>query len=507
MILPNIKLGENIMTKMALAVINERQEKIYNDIIKNEKLFSNEADESYADVTNYKDLIRIETWEEEWTNLGAEIKKISIKAVIWSEAIQIALKEHQNVYIPYFENPIYIDKPIVLRSNNTLKVHPKTEIRLRPYTNTCMIRNENIVSGKDGIVNSIPDENIEIQGGIWTTLANGQIGRNGNIRGNADQDASVYAAHGVILLHNVKKIKVSYLTIKESAAFGIHIGNGEGFLIENIYFIDNRRDGVHINGPAKNGIIRNIEGNTGDDIIAINAWDWKDYSISFGSITDILVENVSAYSNEIRLLAGEKKFDNGEKATCDIKRCIFKDISGVYNFKIYCQPNIEALLKGEIDRSEKVGNLEDIYFDGIDVKGPLKSGLHGVPVGGVFEICADIEKIAIKNLKLRYSDINDFVPVCIGPMSFTWKNDFVDGRVIEGENSEKWQELFDPDMNCNIKNMLLKNIFVNETGKLKKITNKDEIIKVKRQKINKDYPNTTPKGGSGKAEVSELLIV
>lgn len=495
------------MIKMALDVIDERQEKIYNDIIKNEKLFSNEADESYADVTNYKDLTRIEEWEEEWPNLGGEIKKIGIKAVIWSEAIQIALKEHQNVYIPYFENPIYIDKPIVLRSNHTLKVHPKTEIRLRPYTNTCMIRNENIVSGKDGILNSIPDENIEIQGGIWTTLANGQIGRNGNIRGNADQDASVYAAHGVILLHNVKKIKVSYLAIKESAAFGIHIGNCEGFLIKNINFIDNRRDGIHIDGPANNGIIRNIEGNTGDDIIALNSWDWKEYSVSFGSITDIIVENVKACSNEIRLLAGEKKFDNGEKAACDIKRCIFKDITGVYNFKIYCQPNIEALLKGEIDRSETVGYLEDIYFDGIELETAKMEGLHNIAVEGIFEICADIEKIAIKNLKLRYSDINDFVPVYIGPMSFTWKNDIVEGRVIECENSEKWHELFDPDMNCTIKNMLLKNIFVNENGKLKKITNKDEIIKVKSQKVNKDYPNTTPKGGIGKAEVSELLIV
>jgi len=85
-----------------------------------------------------------------------------------------------------------------------------------------------------------------------------------------------------------------------------------------------------VEGPASRGIIRNLRGITGDDVVALNAWDWKHYSITFGPIKNILVDGVAGAPqnghNAIRLLAGTKNFANGIHVDCDICNIIVRNI-------------------------------------------------------------------------------------------------------------------------------------------------------------------------------------
>src|SRR5205823_3187528 len=98
----------------------------------------------------------------------------------------------------------------------------------------------------------------------------------------------VPGTHGVILLHNVSKVSVRNVTVRQSRAFAVHLGNVRDFLVEGIRLDRHWRDGVHVNGPASNGVIRDVSGDSFDDTVAIAAWDWRNYAPSFGPIHNLL---------------------------------------------------------------------------------------------------------------------------------------------------------------------------------------------------------------------------
>ena len=76
--------------------------------------------------------------------------------------------------------------------------------------------------------------------------------------------------------------------------------------------------------------------------------------------------------------------------------------------------------------------------------------------------------------------------VSVGPISFTWKRHYPD-------EPEKWGELFSPDVVCEAKNITFDNITFNGA----KMTELSDIMSEVHLSINPDYPNTTPKGGTG----------
>ena len=68
------------------------------------------------------------------------------------------------------------------------------------------------------------------------------------------------------------------VTVRQSIAFGVHLANAHDFIVENITLEEHRRDGVHVNGPASDGLIRGVRGDSKDDDVALNAWEWKNYA-------------------------------------------------------------------------------------------------------------------------------------------------------------------------------------------------------------------------------------
>ncbi len=194
--------------------------------------------------------VRTGTWTETWPDKDGQLQTIEVTAELWTEAFQADLDAEGQLHIPAREKPYYLDGPIVLKSGQKLTADAKAEIRLKPGSNTCMVRNENIVGFADQPVpeDTQPDSDITIEGGIWTTLANGVKDNHGNQRGHSSKLKPVPGTHGVILLHNVRKVSVRNVTVRQSRPFAIHLGNIRDFTVDGLTL---DRHGAYI--AAKDG--------------------------------------------------------------------------------------------------------------------------------------------------------------------------------------------------------------------------------------------------------------
>jgi len=456
------------------------------------------------DVSKNKHLVVTESWEEVWPGEKGEEKTIRVTGENWTAAIKAAVAEHRAVYIPERTQPYYIDAPIVLKSGQRLSAGCGAQIRLKPGSNTCMVRNQNIVDGRKGavVLGANPDTDIIVEGGIWSTLATSRRQFNGNIVGRAGREERFSGTHGVILLQNVRGIVVRNVTIRQSRPFGIHIANASEFLVENINFEDHKRDGVHINGPTRYGIIRKIDGVTYDDRVALNGWEWMNCAESFGEISEVLVEDVTGPGNTdreksmlpdgtatIRLLGGTKIFPDGSRLACEVKNCVIRRTRNVFIFRLYDQPNLE---KGrDKDYADPIGHYENLFFSEINIPSPCPP---------VFQIAANADNVTIKNVKLGF-DISSgagshFKLVRIGPMSGTYKH--------KRNDPKSWVEIYSPDKDCTVRGLNISNVqTLMKTGEWITLGKEamDKLILVTSQKPNPDYPRTIPQGGTGQGRL------
>jgi len=421
-------------------------------------------------VTQYTALVREETWQQAWNPEIREIGQVhDVTGNVWSDAIERCLQENGAVFIPRFASPVYIDRPIVLTSGNRLIVHPETEIRLKVGSiGTCMVRSSHIILSKDRPLNLCEgaDQDILIEGGIWCDQNNEGRGRGGEY----DQAGSMPGSMATMILHNVERVAVRNMTFRDCSSFAVQIGNVLDFIIENILF-DDTADGIHVEGPAKMGVIRHLQGKTNDDIVALNAWDWYNASLTFGPITDILVEDVQmppAYTwSEIRLLPGTKVFTSGDSLDCDICRCIFRSIRGIHTFKMYDQPNIA---NPEKDFANPIGKMEDLFFSDIQVAGMKHSEYYDKSSDAVFDICTDIDGISIQDVWFDYipgeADMAPYL-VSVGPKSLIWRRiPSADSGsawrpAVEGEAAqEEFVQVFNPQANPEVKGLVISGVWI-----------------------------------------------
>lgn len=159
-----------------------------------------------------------------------------------------------------------------------------------------------------------PDTNITILGGTWDRGATTDgVGLDGM----------------AIRLRHIDGLRVSGLTCLTTGAVGG--GSGGSYFITgadltNYEFSDITfgprggsdrdwatsgagviSDGLHLNGPLRRGVIRDIFGNCGDDMVAVMAADWPTYGDVGGSIVDLDIENihsVGAWQRHVKLLGG-----------------------------------------------------------------------------------------------------------------------------------------------------------------------------------------------------------
>lgn len=411
---------------------------------------------------------------------------------IWTKAIQTALDEKKNVYIPYMGREIVIDGTIFMDSHTNLKVDEKQIIRLKEHTNVCMLRNRNMIPGGHAYTEQTdPDEYITVTGGIWASPDNDGL--------RMDNLGTIVGGFSEIAFSNVRYINVTNATFSHGTSYAVMISNCTNFYVDNIKFDDYKKDGIHIDGPAKFGIISNLDGiGLGDDMVAILAWDWFSSGITNGDIEDILVENIKGDNNEIRLLTGRKVYRNGKKKDCDIRRCVFENITGIYTYKMYYQPNCCNVIRGKyFDSAETVGKMDDIYYENITVPKIRNSGFNDIPVYGIFDILADCKNLNLKNIKMDHSleelDNKNIKLINVGPISATFK--YTDDK-------SKWGDFFEPDMCCFVEDINLENITFDDV----KVTDAKKLVKETHQSINPDYPNTLPEGGTGFGKIEKVNV-
>ena len=428
-------------------------------------------------------LVSTATWTESWPNADGQSQSREVKGEIWNDAIQTVLAKDNAVHLPKRDQPYYLDGPIILKSGQKLTAEADTEIRLKPGSNTCMVRNEHIVGFADRPVpeNTKPDTDITIEGGIWTTLANGVKDNNGNQRGSTSKQNPVTGTHGVILLHNVRHATVRNVTVRQSRPFAIHLGNIRDFTVDGLTLDRHGRDGVHVDGPASEGIIRNVSGDSHDDPVSLTAWDWKQYSASFGPIHHLTIEHITGAPDDkhgtdaIRLLPGVKRFSDGTTLDCPIHDITLRDITDIRDFKLYDQPNLEV--GRDKDFSIGIGTLKNIVFEKLTFNRP-----------GSIQVHANTDGLTVRDVKLNFPLPANYHLVELGPKSMTYKSGGPSTPV-------KWTEIFSPDLDCTVRNFSITGVRARDS--LTDLLN-EQVVKVIEQKLNPDYPKTTPKGGTGK---------
>lgn len=222
---------------------------------------------------------------------------------------------------------VTLDKPgtylishtLIIRSNTRFILSPGAKLLAAPMSRCALIQNEHFAGGGR-------DQNIEIIGGIWD--------------GNCDNmglDAVYEAIHRedqpyspdlfkgkLIRFARVDRIMLEKMTVCDPVSYGIQIADVNGFVVRDLYFDYNchfgTTDGVHINGPAYNGVIENLCGTTNDDLVSLTTIDETHAEVTIGEIVNVDIRNLSAtngYSGVRLLSAGG--FD---------MRCI--RINGVY---------------------------------------------------------------------------------------------------------------------------------------------------------------------------------
>lgn len=428
-------------------------------------------------LEDFRQLVHSDTWVEHWPDDGGPR---TVTAETWTAAMQAVLDAQDTLRIPAREKPYYLDGPLVLKSGQKLIADPRAEIRLKPGTNTCMARNAHVVGFAEQPVpdDTEPDTDIHIEGGIWTTLAVGKE-HNGNTRGSSARQNAVAGTHGVILLHNVRRVTVRNITVRQSKAFAVHLANAHEFTVEGITLDRHGRDGVHVNGPASHGSIRHVKGGSADDTVALNAWEWKNYAPSYGPVHDVTIEHVTGTpdgmhaANSIRLLPGVKRFKDGTLLECPVHDITIRHITDIREFKLYDQPNLE--LGRANDFSVGVGTLRDIRFQDLVLHFPARIEVH-----------ANTDGLSIQDVSLCYPFKQGDCLVALGPKSATYKH---------SPDPTRWTEIFSPDLDCTVRNLTIEDVRgTNPTTS----PSSGEVVRVIEQKPNPHYPKTLPQGGTGK---------
>lgn len=156
------------------------------------------------------------------------------------------------------------------------------------------------------------DSDITIVGGLWDTGASWTE--------QADRVAAGYNSHQ-LRLRRCDRLTVRDLKFKQDTfvnglgwCFGVNPADCTDVLVENCRG-DNSCVVVQGNGPLARVIVRNIQGDTQDDMVAFGCVDFQGNDTE-GDILDVLVDGVSrkSYGSAVKFFAGTGT--NGVRRTC-----------------------------------------------------------------------------------------------------------------------------------------------------------------------------------------------
>ncbi len=340
----------------------------------------------YVSLADYAPLARRLRWRQRWDWDARTLREEAREreGVVWSDALEAAFREHSAVRIPASLGMIYLDRPLLLGSGQALQAESGCVIRQIPGE-----KGSPMLMNRAGAAGVGRDRDILVEGGVWDGALNDGRGRIGLAVGS-------YA--GALSFGRIDGLTLRGMTWRDIEGYGCQIVDATRFRVEHIRF-EHTADGVHIDGPASDGVIRDLAGHTTDDPVSLTAWDWEVGSTSFGAIRRVLVEDVELQGGhtwaEIRLLAGVKRFADGTLLDCGIGECVLRRIRHIHTFKIYEQPSWYDVR----DRSAGPGRLGRIFFRDILV-GPFDlAGYYDRSSDALFDIGSDVELLSVRGVE------------------------------------------------------------------------------------------------------------
>lgn len=409
---------------------------------------------AHAEAENKKNISRLS--DRVLLTDYAHITRVREYGRVWTEALQTALREHEIVEIPTKKEPYYIDAPVIIPSGRRIEAW-KAVIQLAPGCRTLMFRNEHTFDGtRFPEPPSAPDRNISIWGGCFAESQTERKGYGESGRYSESGDG-FYGVSTCMLFNNVDGLSLSDVTFRNTAGFALQAGDIKNAVFDNVWFDRCFADGLHINGNSENILARNIYGEVGDDLIALNAYDWQNSSVNFGPIRNVLCENLNlapmSRYKALRFEPGIYTYADGSKVDCALENVVIKNVIGIRTFKMYLQtPPYDIGGKRE---SGETGTVNNFFFEDIkaDLRGPIDAFREYVcadAVRGVFaafELGANIGTLGFENVELTHyrEEFPLSYLVCIGPKS-----------IVSGG-----KEVFDPYVNSRAEKLIFKNITVN----------------------------------------------
>ena len=197
-----------------------------------------------------------------------------------------------------------VSKTLIIHSNTRFTLCPGAIIRVAPRSLCAVIENEHFAGGGR-------DEGISIVGGTFDGNCD-EMGLDGEYEAihRLDHPYSPELFKGKLMrFAHVDGISLEKLTVKDPVSYGVQIADSRGFLVRDVRFDYNHHfgttDGIHINGPARDGVIENLWGTTNDDMVSLTTVDEPHAEVTLGPISNVYIHNVCAengYSG-VRLLA------------------------------------------------------------------------------------------------------------------------------------------------------------------------------------------------------------
>ena len=267
-----------------------------------------------------------------------------------------------------------------------LDIHPNTTIEclnpscgffLAPQSNRSVIKNANQRMQGERI-----DKNITLINGTYNHNCKEQVHHymdQNRVGSSFGKEIWVIAME----FYGVENFTMRNVTIRNQRTFALLMANWFRVTMENI-FIDlpdhadaQNQDGLHFWGPGQFLSMKNIQGRSGDDFIALA----PDENDNVSGITDVLIDGVILGNADqgIRLLSR----DNGR-----LDRVIIKNVTGTYrSFGFYINP----WFKGA-----KGGNFGNIIFDTIDLRQSQPNYTYTTPM--LFRLGGRFESLTLRNI-------------------------------------------------------------------------------------------------------------
>jgi len=374
---------------------------------------------------------------------------------IWTKALQAALDMHQVVLIPSADEPYWIDAPVRIPSNRHIEAAHDAVIRLVPGAKLLMLRNEETRDGTHAPIDGMRSCNISINGGRWEESNTRRAGYGKT--GMYDMERSLFGISTCMLFNNIENLTLTNMTFAACAAFCVQLGDAKNVVMENIRFEHCYADGLHINGNIENVLVRDVSGEVGDDLVALNTYDWQNSSVNFGPGKCILCENITAADTgrykSMRLEQGIYTYDDGTEVDCSLTDTLIKGVKGIHTFKLYFQTPAYEI--GTSPERGAAGSLDGVHFEDIEID--LSAPVDGFdayensdPVRGwfgAFEIGNNAGMITFENIRITLHPESYPLSrlIVVGPKSI---------RVGD-------REIFDPYISSRVGCISLKDITVN----------------------------------------------